>query len=299
VTERKTSNRSVIVSGASRGLGLETALTLAASGFDVWAGYRDEAHRAPMLSAAQERGVTITPLALDVSSRDSANRAVAQVVEAAGGVYAIVNNAAVTLRGYFEDLGDEEIRRLLDVNLLGPMNVTRAALPFMRTAGRGRVVMMSSVAGRIGSMTLTAYVASKFGLEGFSESLALELEPLGIQVVIIEPGIVDSGIWHEGRRIAEGARDTSSPYREWLVKAEAQADALVRTSRLRPADVAATVLTAVSTPRPRLRYTVGRRASLVMSLRRHLPGELFERVYFGEVMRRVTGRGRSRGVELT
>jgi NAD(P)-dependent dehydrogenase (short-subunit alcohol dehydrogenase family) len=287
------------VSGASRGLGLETALTLAANGFDVWAGYRDEAHRAAMLSAAHERGVAITPLALDVANRDSAARAVAQVADAAGGIYAIVNNAAVTLRGYFEDLQDDEIRRVFDVNLLGAMNLTRAALPFMRAAGRGRVVMMSSVAGRIGSMTLTAYVASKFGLEGFSESLALELEPLGIQVVIIEPGIVDSGIWHEGRRIAAGARDTASPYYEWFVKAEAQADALVRTSRLRPADIAATVLTAVTTRRPRLRYTVGRRASLVMSLRRHLPGELFERVYFGEVMRRVTGRGRSRGAELT
>jgi NAD(P)-dependent dehydrogenase (short-subunit alcohol dehydrogenase family) len=292
-------NRSVIVSGASRGLGLEAALTLAANGLDVWAGYRDEAHCASMLSAAAERGVTITPLLLDVTSSDSASRAVAHVASARGGVYAVVNNAAVTLRGYFEDLQDDEIRRTLDVNLLGPMNLTRAALPFMRAAGRGRVVMMSSVGGRIGSMALTAYVASKFGLEGFSESLALELEPLGIQVVIIEPGIVDSGIWHEGRRIAEGARDASSPYYKWFVKAEEQADALVRTSRLRPADIAATVLTAVSTRRPRLRYTVGRRASFVMSLRRHLPGELFERVYFGEVMRRVTGRGRSRGAELT
>jgi NAD(P)-dependent dehydrogenase (short-subunit alcohol dehydrogenase family) len=291
----------VIVSGASRGIGLETALALAAGGFDVWAGYRDEAHVSHMAAAAAERGVFVRPMYLDVSLPPSAEAAVAQVVAHAGAVYGVVNNAAVTLRGYFEDLTDEEIRRTLDVNLFGTMNLTRAALPHMRGAGRGRIVMMSSVGGRIGSMTLTAYIASKFAIEGFSESLSLELEPLGIQVVIIEPGIVDSGIWHEGRRVAARARDASGPYYEWFTRAEEQADALVKTSRLRPADVAAAIHTALTARRPRLRYTVGRRASFVMSLRRHLPGELFERFYFGEVIRRVTGgrRPRPQQVELT
>jgi NAD(P)-dependent dehydrogenase (short-subunit alcohol dehydrogenase family) len=280
----------VLVSGASRGLGLETALTLAAGGFEVWAGYRDPAHAPRMAAAAAERGVSLRPVPLDVSAPESAERAVAAVVAGGGALYGVVNNAAVTLRGYFEDLTDAEIRRTLDVNLFGAMNLTRAALPCLRAAGSGRLVMMSSVAGRIGSMTLTAYVASKFALEGFSESLSLELEPLGIQVVIIEPGIVDSGIWREGRRVASRALDSSGPYYQWFTRAEEQADALVRTSRLRPADVAAAIHTALTVRRPRLRYMVGRRAAFVMSLRRHLPGELFERFYFGEVMRRVTGR---------
>jgi NAD(P)-dependent dehydrogenase (short-subunit alcohol dehydrogenase family) len=291
--------RAVLVSGASRGLGLETALTLAAGGFDVWAGYRDEAHPARILEAAAKRSVSVRPIRLDVTEPESAGAAVATVVAHSGSLYGVVNNAAITLRGYFEDLSDAEIRRTLDVNLFGTMNVTRAVLPHLRAARRGRIVMMSSVGGRIGSMTLTAYVASKFAIEGFSESLSLELEPLGIQVAIIEPGIVDSGIWHEGRRVAARALDASGPYYEWFTRAEQQADALVRTSRLRPADVAAAVQTALTAPRPRLRYTVGRRASLVMSLRRHLPGELFERFYFAEVMRRITGRRPRREVQST
>lgn len=291
--------RAVIVSGASRGLGLETSLALAAGGFDVWAGYRDQAHVARILEAAAGRGVSVRPIHLDVTTPESAGGAVATVVAQSGGLYGVVNNAAITLRGYFEDLSDAEIRRTLDVNLFGTMNLTRAALPHLRAARRGRIVMMSSVGGRIGSMTLTAYVASKFAIEGFSESLSLELEPLGIQVVIIEPGIVDSGIWHEGRRVAERALDASGPYYEWFTRSEQQADALVRTSRLRPADVAATIRTALTAQRPRLRYTVGRRASFVMSLRRHLPGELFERFYFGEVMRRITGRRPRREVQPT
>ena len=292
-------SRTVIVSGASRGLGLETALGLGACGFDVWAGYRDEAHAARILEAAAGRGASVRPIRLDVTTPDSTTAAVEQVVAQSGGLYGVVNNAAITLRGYFEDLSDAEIRRTLDVNLFGTMNLTRAALPHLRAAGRGRVVMMSSVGGRIGSMSLTAYIASKFAIEGFSESLSLELEPLGIQVVIIEPGIVDSGIWHEGRRVAERALDASGPYYEWFTRAERQADALVQTSRLRPADVAAVIRTALTARRPRLRYTVGRRAAFVMSLRRHMPGELFERFYFGEVMRRITGRRRRREVQLT
>ena len=142
---------------------------------------------------------------MDVTHTDSVSEAVEQIVAEDGRLYGLVNNAAVTLRGYFEDLSEEEIRRTLEVNLFGVMNVTRTVLPHLRANGAGRIVMMSSVGGRIGSMGLTAYVASKFGLEGFSESLSLELAPLGINVVIIEPRIVPTEMWRNGRRVASRA----------------------------------------------------------------------------------------------
>jgi NAD(P)-dependent dehydrogenase (short-subunit alcohol dehydrogenase family) len=284
---------SVLVTGATRGLGRATALGLAARGFRVFAGYRDAASLSGLEAVAHARRVRIEPVALEVTDPASVARGVAEVVERAGGLYAVVNNAGVTLRGYFEDVAEEEARRIVEVNLFGVMNVTRAVLPHLRRAGRGRIVVMSSVGGRIGAPALTSYVASKFAVEGFAESLSLETAPLGVQVVIVEPGIVGTEIWDKSRRTAARAADPNGPYYEWFQRGEAQADALVRSSVVTPDDVAATVARALTARRPRLRYLIGWRAGLVVSLRRHLPGELFERVYFGELLRRITGGRRA------
>lgn len=281
---------SVLITGASTGLGLEAALTLASRGFNVWAGLRDMSRKGAIDDAARQRGLRIRPVYLDVTDKASIRTAVGTVLASSGHLYGVVNNAGMTVRGYFEDLSEEEIQRVFAVNLFGAMSVVREVLPAMRAARQGRIVMMSSIAGRIGSMALTAYVASKFGLEGFSESLALELAPLGVQVVLIEPGIVKTPIWDKTRRVAAGARNAEGPYYQWFCRAEELADGLVETSTLTPADVARTVVRAMTAKRPRLRYMIGRRAGLVFALRRYLPGELFERIYFGEVLRRVTGR---------
>ena len=282
-------NDGVLVTGASRGLGRETALTLAAYGFRVWAGIRDERGRENVLSEARRRGVELRTVRLDVTDRSSVADAVTAVVEESGQLYGLVNNAGITVRGYFEDLSDDEIRRIFEVNMFGTMNVTRCALPLMRAAGRGRIVMMSSIAARVGSMSLTAYTASKFALEGFSESLFLEVRPLGIQVVMIEPGIVKTDIWDQIRGVAARAQESQGPYYEWLRRVEKESEALVNSSRITTSQVAHAVRRALTAARPRLRYTVGRRARLVVALRRYLPGKLFERIYFGEVLRRVTG----------
>jgi NAD(P)-dependent dehydrogenase (short-subunit alcohol dehydrogenase family) len=253
----------------------------------VWAGVRDISRCDELRSAAVSRAGAISLLELDVMNPESIDRAVSTVV-AQGALYGVVNNAAVTLRGYFEDLDDDEIRQVFEVNLFGMMNVTRRVLPIMRQQQRGRIVNLSSIAGRIGAIGLSAYVASKFALEGFSESLAIEMKPLGVDVVLVEPGIVRSAIWGANRRIGRRAARPDSIYAQWFSRAEAGADALVRSSSLTPEVVGAAVATAMAARRPRLRYVVGRRAGLAMSLRRHLPGELFERLFFSAVLRRVT-----------
>ena len=286
-------HQSVLVTGAAGSLGLETVLAAAERGFRVFAGTRGTAQHAAIQEAAAGRGVQVDTITLDVTDESSVAAAIDHIVRVSGNLYGIVNNAGVTLRGYFEDLEDAEIRRLFDVNLFGTMAVTRHALPYMREARRGRIIIMSSVAGRIGSMGLTAYVASKFALEGFSESLALEVAPLGVDVAVIEPGIVRTGIWEQNRRVAARARDPKRPYYKWFTRAEAEADRLVKSSKLTPTLVARGIVRALTDSSPRMRYMVGRRASLVVALRRHLPGELFERIYFGEVRRRVIG---SRGL---
>ena len=281
-------DRNVLVTGASGGLGLETALGLAKHGFRVWAGIRTPGRQQAVEEEARRRGVGLQTLHVDVTEAFSIDSAVS-AIESEGGLYALVSNAGVTVRGYFEDLSDAEIRSIFEVNLFGGMNVIRRVLPHMRQRRAGRIVLMSSVAGRIGSMALTAYVASKFALEGFGESLYLELRPLGIQVVIVEPGIVETGIWTENRRIAERAKRPDGAYFKWFRRAEEQADRLVRTASVKAPDVARTILRALTVKNPRLRYMVGRRAKAIVSLRRHVPGELFEQIYFREVLRRVCG----------
>jgi NAD(P)-dependent dehydrogenase (short-subunit alcohol dehydrogenase family) len=280
----------VLITGTSSGLGLETAVHLARRGFRVFATMRDLARRGRLDAEAARQGVQVDVLPLDVTDRASVLAAVATVVERAGGLHGVVNNAGVPLRGYFEDLSRAEIEQVFATNLFGAMAVTRAALPHMRAAGRGRIVFMSSIGGRIASPALSAYCATKFALEGLGEALALEMKLVGIDVSVVEPGIVKTDIWGSNRRLAEAALDPASPYARWFSRAEELADRVVASAPTRPADVARAVHRALTDPRPRLRYVVGGRARLVLNLRAYLPGESFERLYFGALVRQVTRR---------
>ncbi len=282
------SRDSILVTGASTGLGREMALYLAERGFQVYATMRDVKDGESLLRTAKDRKLELRVLALDVTNKASIQNAVETIVAESGGIYGVVNNAGIGLRGYFEDLEKEEIQRLFDANVFGVMEVTRAVLPHMRKAKRGRILMISSVGGRIGSLGVSAYCSTKFALEGFGESLYMELAPMGIQVVLIEPGIIKTERWSVNRGEAAGARNPNSPYAAWFRQSEEQADKLVRASTATPDDVSAVIYRALTAAKPKIRYMVGRKAKIAVALRRWLPGELFERIYFGVVMRRAT-----------
>jgi NAD(P)-dependent dehydrogenase (short-subunit alcohol dehydrogenase family) len=281
-------NGGVLVTGSSTGLGREMALHLAERGFQVYATMRDLRQTDSLHACAHDRNSQLRVLPLDVTDRESIDRAVQTIVAETGGIYGVINNAGIGLRGYFEDLGDEEIRQVFEANVFGVMAVTRAVLPHMREAGRGRVIFISSIGGRIGSLGVSGYCATKFAVEGFGESLFQEVAPLGVQVVLIEPGIIKTERWAANRGTAKRARNQSSPYYAWFCQAEKESDKLVAASTATPADVARVVHRALTAERPKLRYMVGRKAKLAVALRRWLPGESFERLYFGIVMRRVT-----------
>ena len=279
---------SVLITGASTGLGLEMALYLADRGFEVYASMRDLGQRGALDEAAARRGVQLHVLQIDITKKDEIEGAVGTVVEQSGGIYGLVNNAGIGARGYFEDLSEKEIRSVFEANVFGTMAITRAVLPHLRAARRGRIVIVTSVGGRIGSLAVSAYCATKFAQEGFGESLAQEVAPFGIYVSLVEPAIIRTERWGANRGVAQRALDPKSPYCAWFHESERLVNRLVKTSPTKPVDVARAVHSALAARRPRLRYMVGRRASLVMILRRYLPGELFERLYFGEVVRRVT-----------
>jgi NAD(P)-dependent dehydrogenase (short-subunit alcohol dehydrogenase family) len=278
---------SVLVTGASTGLGLETALHLAGSGFRVFASVRNVASRPDVLEAARERGVELEVPRLDLADPATIDEAVEAVVDETGGLFGLVNNGGVGLRGAVEDSSGEEIRHVFETNVLGTVAVTRAVLPHMREARCGRIVTVTSIGGRVPGFGVSIYCSSKFAQEGLAEGLALELAPFGIQSIIVEPGIIKTPRWAEHRGTAEAARDGSSPYHARFWASEAIADRIVERSPTRPADVATAVATALTEPKPRLRYVVGRGASTVIFLRRHLPQRVFERLYYGGQLRRL------------
>ncbi len=281
-------NRSVLVTGAGTGIGLATSLLLAERGFRVYGTVVKGEQAEALEGAASERRVALRVLEVDVTEKAAVGRAVETVVEESGGIWGVVNNAGVGLRGFFEDLSEEEIRRVFEVNVFGVMEVTRAALPHLRRAGTGRIVLMSSAGGRLAAMTLSGYCAGKFALEGFGESLAIEVAPFGVKVSMVEPGVVATPHFTVNRGQARGALHPGSPYRAWFLRHERLVDEILETRRITPEDVAATVHRALLAPRPRLRYVVGIRPRLLVALRQHLPAAWFDLLYQHLSVRRVT-----------
>lgn len=282
----------ILVTGCSTGLGLATALHLAGRGMQVYASVRQEREAERLAAEAQAHGVTLHVVRLDITDQSSVEAAVQTMTAEVGGIDGLVNNAGIGLRGFFEDCAEEEIRELFEVNVLGTMKVIRAVLPTMRQARSGRIIILTSVAGRAGAIGVSAYCATKFAQEGFGESLAQELWPFGVRVSLIAPDIIQTERWTTNRRYAQRAFSPDSPYLRLFQLSERHADTIVHYSRTRPDAVAVTVYDALTAQEPKMRYMVGRRARLIFFLRRYLPG--FEKGMILNPIRRIT---REAGIE--
>jgi len=278
----------VLITGASSGIGLETAVYLAQCGFQVYATMRDLSRREQLDTEVARRKVQVEVLQLDITDDTSIHTAVQTIIEQSGSIYGLINNAGVYLGGYFEDVSEAEIRQVFEVNVFGTMAVTRRVLPYMRVARHGRIVLISSVVGKIATPGATAYCASKFALEGFGETLAQEVRPFGVYVSIVEPGTVRTEIFGRNRHRAARALDPQSPYYAWWQRLEELVEQLAATPDTSLADVAKVVHNTLTAQRPLLRYVVGRKAKCLVTLRRYLPGELFERLWMRETLRRIT-----------
>lgn len=280
--------QTVFVTGAGSGMGLATALFLAARNYRVFGSVLTEKECETLSSESQRRGVTVDAVKMDVTRRPDIDRAIEALLSATGRIDAVVHFAGMGLRGFFEDLTLEEIRAVYDVNVFGIMAVTQAVLPHMRENRRGRIVVVSSAAGRMGSMSISGYCSSKFAVEGFAECLALEVRPFNIFVSLLEPALIWTPHFTVNRNRARRAVDPNSPYYRWFCQHEKLVDDIMARDRFTCEDVAALVHRIVTAKRPRLRYVIGGQVKLIFALRRYIPGEWFERIYWAIVRRMVT-----------
>jgi NAD(P)-dependent dehydrogenase (short-subunit alcohol dehydrogenase family) len=253
----------VVVTGASTGIGHATALALARSGFDVAAGVRTDDDAERLRCAADH----VHPVLLDVSDEPSVTRAMARVSALAGdrGVAGLVNNAGIVRGGPVEYVPDDHWREQFEVNVLGQVVVTRAALDLLRR-GRGRIVFIGSISGKVSTPLLAPYSASKFAIEAIAEALRHELRPWGTRVVVVGPGAVRTPVWEKGRRLIDVLERRVPPealtrYETAIAELRASLDSQER-GAIAPEKVAAVVLRALTVRRPRGRYPVGLDARL-------------------------------------
>jgi NAD(P)-dependent dehydrogenase (short-subunit alcohol dehydrogenase family) len=275
-----------LITGASTGIGRATALRLAGAGWTVLAGVRDPAAGERLAAEAASPGRLI-PLSLDVTDAAQVAAARERVEQEAarpgvsprGGLDGLVNNAGIGIGGPLELISAEDLRTQFDVNVFAQVAVTQALLPSLRRAG-GRIVFVSSIGGRVAMPFTAPYAASKHAIEAFGDALRVELRSSGVRVALVEPGSVATPIWDKSR--AEAERVVIPPeLQDAYGKIPAAMDKVLEDTAKRgvPAEqVAATIERALSTPKMKARYVVGRDAKAMLIARRVLPDLVFDRV---------------------
>ncbi len=249
-------NKVAVVTGSSSGIGREAALTMSRNGFDVYATMRDTGKAGLIQRAANSLPLRV--LQLDVNEDESVKSAIGTVLSEKGRIDVLVNNAGYGLIGAVEDLAMDELRAQFETNLFGLVRVTQAVLPVMRKQKSGIIINVGSIAGRVAFPSSPAYSATKFAVEGLSEGMAWELEPFGIKVAVIEPGMIKTN-FRNGIAMAKKALDPGSHYAPMLQKMSATVGPLIENAG--PAQlVADAVLQAATSQDPEFRYLVGRDA---------------------------------------
>ena len=281
-----------LITGASTGIGQATALRLARGGWTVLAGVRDPAAGERLQqelsegSAGRDGGGRLVPLTLDVTDAEQISAAARRVEEEAegsapaqGGLDALVNNAGIAVGGPLELVPLPELRRQLEVNVVGHVAVMQAVLPALRRS-RGRIVLVSSVGGRVATPFLAPYQASKHALEAIGDALRLELRSSHVRVALIEPGSVATPMWDKGRDDADRVTIPPQLQGQYGHVPGAMSKVIEDTARrgVPPEQVAQTIEQALTAPRMKARYVVGRDARAIVLLHSLLPDLLFDRV---------------------
>jgi NAD(P)-dependent dehydrogenase (short-subunit alcohol dehydrogenase family) len=251
--EKKEEQKVAIVTGSSSGIGQEIALTLARNGFLTYSTMRNPMKGEYLKSLADKEKLPLKIAQLDVTKETSVKDAIESISAQATRIDTLVNNAGYGLVGAFEDLQMEGIKSQFETNVFGLIRTTQAVLPIMRKQNSGIIVNISSGAGRFGFPGGSAYVSTKFAVEGLSESMSYELEPFGIKVILIEPGFVKTNFQQAMIR----SQDPNSPYSQMMQKRATASNQFFQSGSA-PELVAKVVLKAINPPNPNLRYLVGK-----------------------------------------
>lgn len=267
----------VLITGTSTGFGLVTTVELAKRGWNVIATMRDLGKRAGLdnaVAAANVQGL-VSVEQLDVTDPKSIDAAIARLDAEGRPLDAVVHNAGVAVGGAFEDLSEANIRRVMEVNYFGVLALTQKLLPGFRARRHGRILIVSSELAFAGQPANSPYCASKWAIEGWAKSVAYELAPFGIDIILIEPGAYRTNIWESSPRVLP----ETSAYRPLLRHLEVTVDTYVAKSARDPIEVAKAIANALDAPRPRFRTAVGPTAKFMHLARGKLPSRTVRKIF--------------------
>lgn len=281
-----------LITGSSSGIGFETSLLLARNGIYTYATMRNLSKSKEILDITKKEHLPLRVLPLDVTNEESTRQAIDMVMYEQNRIDILVNNAGYSLVGALEQLSMDEIREEFETNFFGIIKLIRKVLPIMRKQRSGRIINVSSLAGRIGLPLVSAYVSSKFALEGLSESLKYEVQDFGIYVILIEPGVIKTNFIKNlkiGKQVItseNGNVNTSSadlPYAE-ITQRRISAFKPRFEKGSSPKEVADTILVAVTSNKPKFRYIVGQDAFKLMDIRKNTSDEEFGKIVMNSVL---------------
>ena len=254
-----------VVTGASSGIGFETALALAREGYHTYATMRDTTKSDKIKELGQKDGLKISVLELDVDNDDSVKVAIKKILDEKQRIDVLVNNAGWGLWGCVEDVSVDEFKTQFETNFFSVIRLIQEVGPTMRKQGSGKIINISSVAGRIGFPASPAYISSKFALEGLSESLRLEMAPFGVDVIIIEPGVIKTNFLNPVRLAKKSESDTA--YRDITTKVVSGVKMMAEMGTP-PKEVADTIVKSINDDKSLPRYIVGNDASMFLEAKK-------------------------------
>ena len=271
-----------LITGCSSGLGYETALMLARNGFHTFATMRNTKKSDSLEEIIKKERLDLNIRELDVNDDTSIENTINCIKSEANRIDVLINNAGYGLLGFFEDLTLDEIRNQFETNFFGVLNITKKIIPIMRSQKSGTIINVSSGAGQVGFPGISAYVSTKFAIEGFSESLMYELFPYGIKVVIIEPGVIKTNFFRNCI-VSEHSMKKSSPYSRSLDKFQRNVE-LMQEHATSPIDVAEVIIQVLGNNEPKQRYIVGNDVAMILEAKKSLSDIEFKKMMMQNII---------------